>query len=78
MVTVEQVPAWGVMAGVGHAVTGGERHEGGWGWCSTACGSVFGWLDGSKEQPKRVCRQCRKNLKTMTLVTDQTKLLEQK
>lgn len=64
-VTVEQVPKWFASRGIGHAVAG--PWASGYGWM--ACGMVTNVRveDLTDATPKRICRACRRALKTLSL-----------
>jgi hypothetical protein len=62
-VTVEQVPVWLILDGIGHAVQGTNC-----GWFQTGCGTLTPGGTEQKEVPKRICRRCRERLKEATLL----------
>lgn len=58
-VTIEDVPCWQMGKGVGHAVAWVDG-----GWTMWLCGTLITTDRTTTELPKRICRECRKRLKT--------------
>jgi hypothetical protein len=62
-VSIEQVPMWGILDGIGHAIQRSEH-----GWSMSACNCWSPSFHIQKERPKRICSKCRKRLREATLV----------
>jgi hypothetical protein len=54
MITIEQVPMWGIDRGIGHIVLRSDTR-----WTSTACGVHGTGYSLTKRQPKKICSKCR-------------------
>ena len=62
-VTIETVPKWLTITGIGHIVLGASG-----GWVSCACGHTFvvGKAELEDEIPPRICCKCRAALPKLT------------
>lgn len=67
-ITLEQVKVWGIQNGIGHIVMSGEKHDdepSGLAWVRTPHG-MYSWMEIQSERPKRICRECRSAMGTIT------------
>jgi hypothetical protein len=63
VMTLDQIPMWGIDKGVGHIVMGGERRgRNSMTWVRTPHSILVSSIRVQKQMPKRICKKCREAL----------------